>query len=42
MDGRIELRLRPDQLDDIVDAPLAYAADCEEDRAILHVLEENE
>lgn len=30
MDGRIELRLRPDQLDDIVDALLAYAADCEE------------
>lgn len=36
---KIELRLRPDQLDDIIDALLAYADDCAEDRAILQSME---
>ncbi len=35
MDDRIELRLRPDQLDDIVDALIAYADDCANDRELL-------
>lgn len=39
MDDRIEIRLRPDQLDDIIDALRAYANDCEEDRAILQSME---
>ena len=36
---KIEIRLRPDQLDDIIDALLAYADDCAEDRAILQSME---
>ena len=39
MDDRIEIRLRPDQLDDIVDALLAYADDCANDREILQSME---
>lgn len=35
MDDRIELRLRPDQLDDIVDALIAYEDDCANDRELL-------
>ena len=35
MDDRIEIRLRPDQLDDIVDALIAYADDCANDRELL-------
>ncbi len=36
MDGaKITVELRPDQLDDIVDAVLAYADDCANDREIL-------
>ena len=35
MDDRIELRLRPDQLDDIIDALIAYADDCANDRELL-------
>ena len=39
MDDRIEIRLRQDQLDDIVDALLAYADDCANDREILQSME---
>ena len=39
MDDRIEIRLRPDQLDDIVDALLAYADDGANDREILQSME---
>lgn len=35
MDERIELRLRPEQLADIIDAVLAFADDCANDREIL-------
>lgn len=35
MDERIELRMRPDQLADIIDAVLAFADDCANDREIL-------
>ena len=36
MDGsKITVELRPDQLDDIVDAVLAYADDCANDRELL-------
>jgi len=33
--GKITVELRPDQLDDIVDAVLAYADDCANDRELL-------
>ena len=35
MDERIELRMRPEQLADIIDAVLAFADDCANDREIL-------
>lgn len=39
MDERIELRMRPEQLDDIVDALLAYADDCANDAELLSSME---
>ena len=36
---KITVELRPDQLDDIVDALLAYADDCANDREILQSME---
>ena len=34
-EAKITVELRPDQLDDIVDAVLAYADDCANDRELL-------